>query len=248
MGLTQGIYNKHKFGRLKNVVFRVPADKDDAWDAPYRWRELVSSNEINVDESEDTLINLPYNRDPELPLAKLSKSEETVPQNIKPIQIKNTSKYAKNVENKAVQKKSEEKSEFTRINLRKTLQRDDDQEITRPANQDFDYIRPSPVSNRPKSADPVAELKKMSRKNNESNEDDPPFNFQAMLRKTNYNKEINQNTEVIRTYSLKKTGKLSENEKALNGMNMEIANETIGTNIKTELAPGIFLEGIEVDL
>lgn len=119
---------------------------------------------------------------------------------------------------------------------------------TSPANKDFEYIKAKPVTTvKPKYAiDPIAELKNMPRKESTASDDDPPFNFQAMLRKTNIRRDsrdsIRNALQAVRRFSVTKNGE----DMLRNGV---IEDEPIRSKfVSMELSPGVFIEGHEVEL
>lgn len=180
------------------------------------------------------MVDLPYTRDPseqiQTLLASPKKNEVTKPP-IHPRLPKLATKEDKD-------KQKEEESELEAImNQRNRLISN-----TTLANKDFEYIKPPPIAPRkgiPQDrVNPIVELK-MRGKNTENtgSEDEPPFNFQKMLRKTNYQRG-----------SLKRA---VENFKIFGG-DKEHVNYNGVTNgdayVKLELAPGIILQGIVTDL
>lgn len=114
---------------------------------------------------------------------------------------------------------------------------------TSPANKDFEFIKPPSVSARMQadSANPVAELEKIGRSESVRSEDDPPFNFQKMLRKTNYQRN-----------SLRRSGVEKVPESGYASVRKDFKSiDNRQTDIKKfsgELAPGLFIEGIIADV
>lgn len=115
---------------------------------------------------------------------------------------------------------------------------------TSPANKDFEYIKAKPAVNvKPRyPIDPIAELKNMPRKESTASDDDPPFNFQAMLRKTNIRRDsrdsIRNALQAVRRFSLTN-----------NNNNGLLEEEHINANfVSMEISPGVFIEGQEVEL
>lgn len=94
------------------------------------------------------------------------------------------------------------------------------------------------------AVDPIAELRNKARRDS-SNEDDPPFNFQGMLRKTNFRRDSLQNAiQAVRRFSV--TNDENKNHVMTNGSNYE---ETIHSKpIHVEIIPGLIMEGVEVDV
>lgn len=241
--------------------------------------------------TEEQLTTLPYTRDPSSPTVELITNEvefEPEAKNTVQIVVENfVTKEEKNEKNIAAAAE-ENDSRKTSISIK-----DDDSElfedsednedrinsISKPANEDFNYIK-SPIRSKPKKADPIAELKQMSQKN--LSDDEPPFNFKGMLRKTNYQKEnIKPQVEEENTkmFSLRKTN-FQKNTATNNSEEKTIQNNKVGkvindkqikdnkkinTNnqingcyisgelekgkyVKLEIAPGILIEGFEIDL
>lgn len=127
---------------------------------------------------------------------------------------------------------------------------------TKPANKDFDYIK-SPVIKKSKKIDPLVELKELVRRNSLENE--APFNFQGMLRKTNFKKEVKEDENKIIHHSLKKINRINTDKQIsncenqhniINNMNKFNSenNEFVEKNVKIVLASGITLEGVEVEI
>lgn len=121
---------------------------------------------------------------------------------------------------------------------------------TSPANKDFDYIKARHVNVKPKYVvDPVAELRNLPRKSNTDTDDEPPYNFQAILRKTNIRRDstdsLRNALQAVRRFSISKSSD-STNELMRNGLCEEEPVES--KLISMELAPGVFVEGHEVEL
>lgn len=124
------------------------------------------------------------------------------------------------------------------------------------ANQDFEFIKSSPISRLKKTpGNPIAELESKGKKNvDKVNEDDPPFNFQGMLRKTNYKRDSMKSKEEIITEApytnvLKKTTKSDDIfENAKDEENEKEKEKYDENTVRCEVAPGIFLEGTEAEL
>lgn len=121
-----------------------------------------------------------------------------------------------------------------------------------PANKDFEYIKARPVINvKPKyPVDPIAELKNMARKESTASDDNPPFNFQAMLRKTNIRRDsrdsIRNALQAVRRFSLSNNDNNPIKETTRNCLSPE---EHIHSKfVSLEISPGVFIEGQEVEL
>ncbi|XP_064213013.1 neither inactivation nor afterpotential protein C isoform X2 [Tribolium castaneum] len=220
---------------MSNFVlnYELLDEKNDSWDLPYRWRNLISSK---FDQAVQTKIPIAS------PFARDSIQEE---ENVNRKNTKNKTVDDNFLHNKEMLKKTmkEEKETKTfskneeKINFNSKL-----------ANEDFDYIK-SPLTKKLKRIDPVTELKQIGQKT--ASENEPPFNFQGMLRKTNFKKEvkIEDNNVKVLPYSLRKTGingvegKTYESAEARNNRNINNIQYTCDRKkIKIHLAPGVVLE------
>ncbi|GJQ69847.1 putative myosin [Trypoxylus dichotomus] len=107
-------------------------------------------------------------------------------------------------------------------------------------------------------ADPIAELKHLARRLSAS-DDEPPFNFQGMLRKTNFQRESLKRT--VDTIKSRRSSKDNQHEtpeiktspiEAKGNQHVQedpkISSFDDKKVISTEIAPGVFLEGIVIDL
>ncbi|XP_074025631.1 STKc_myosinIII_N_like and MYSc_Myo21 domain-containing protein ninaC isoform X2 [Leptinotarsa decemlineata] len=251
------------------------ADKEESWDTPYRWRD--SKSLTKEDDSEDEvdskgLSNINYSRDPEEEMASLTSpvdSEEgtketkdlfnvAVKGNISTVPVTSDQKNKNVMKKDSFKGKSKfqsEKSPFPNVNLRKTdtYKKKANQENftinSAPANKDFDYIKATPVSIKPKhSVDPIAELRSIARRESNTSEDDPPFNFQGMLRKTNFKRESLKNTmQAVRRFSLTQDQEKGDKAKALTNGNLK-EEPIISKPVSVEILPGLIMEGVEVEL
>lgn len=207
------------------------------------------------------LITVPYTRDPTSPLRKLPSLE--------PEKMRSRSSSQSNIQGERIFKNSEtiidtpqksigrikpptspviitpKESQTTPRNMN---------EGAKLANQDFEFIRspanPSTTKFKRGPGNPIAELESIGRKSEKYNEDDPPFNFQGMLRKTNFKRESlkrlddnNTNAEIpyfnVLKNKVNKNMDMYENEKGTRG---QFSKK--GT-VRFEVAPGVFLEGKE---
>lgn len=126
--------------------------------------------------------------------------------------------------------------------------------------KDFEYIKqPSVLQRRMtlEEVNPVAELHRLGRRESgKLDEDEPPFNFQKMLRKTNFKRDslrratdygvkneeqynFNNETVGVEVYN----GKI----KMTNGIEAK-DNSSAEKKFSGEILPGVFLEGLEVSL
>ncbi|XP_060518492.1 neither inactivation nor afterpotential protein C [Cylas formicarius] len=233
-------------------------EKGEPWDSPYRWRQNAAniSKEFMRGQTIEDVVNVPYKRDPEEPLP-------TMPSPCKQVEDVKEAKQTKDIkeeENKATKAmaKSTNVESFTSIQLKKTT-RPPKNEIenftsnSAPANKDFEYFKASALTSKPKNADPIAELRNRA-KSNTTSDDEPPFNFQGMLRKTNFNRDsvkkesprrdsIKNAFEAVRKFSLTK----SKEETLVNG-EVDKAVIVSSRSVSMELIPGLMVHGIEVDL
>lgn len=210
--------------------------EDESWDAPYRWRDSVSlqitssmdnSNDSN-DKYKNQIIEIPYVRSVSEPMVSLSEDSPDVEQEIDLSGLANLNQ-ANNSNHEII--------------------------ISTSANNDFEYIKPKikkPVQTEYKN--PIAELKTIGKIKSPETEDDPPFNFQGMLRKTNYQRQsIKREQDIKPLYSLKK----HETQEDLKNKNPYTINNNGNKNIVenqnnslplTEITPGIFMQGFMVEL
>ncbi|CAH1176110.1 unnamed protein product [Phaedon cochleariae] len=240
------------------------SEREEPWDTPYIWRKSKSTTK--EDESEDeqdlreTLTNITYNRDPNDEMTILpspveseddtKETKQTVNQALKLSRSPSVMKHSpkrKFTEECSVKIDKPFSGNLRKVDDRKNKMEQDLLKNSAPANKDFDYIKPSPVVVKPKySVDPVAELRSIARRDQSSSEDDPPFNFQAMLRKTNFQREsVKKTVQNIRRFSLKKS-QYEEDSKMMNG---DVEDEPILTKpVCLELFPGLIMEGLEIEL
>lgn len=163
----------------------------------------------------------------------------------------------KKTDNRSFDKEIKTKAEctsFQSIQLRKTEPPQSNFETfnrnSSPANKDFEYIKAKPVTVKPKYAvDPVSELKSLPRKESSASDDEPPFNFQAILRKTNLRRDsrdsLRNALQAARRFSLTNR-RNSIDEIVSNGVTGDEAIES--RVVSMELSPGVFIKGHEVEL
>lgn len=227
-------------------IYSARVKKQESWDTPFKWR---SSSFQEPDEEPlptrsvpNQLAEIPYVRDPDkdipnLPLSPIKEQSYDCPPQI------NNKSPPKPRSNKFNDIEPDNELEEVMNYRNRQVSEGSNNGNTSPANKDFEFIKPPSVSSRKPSdhANPVAELEKIGRSESVRSEDDPPFNFQKMLRKTNYQRN-----------SLKRSGveKVSENGYAGYRKDVDGFNNT-QTNIKKfsgELAPGLYIEGIIADV
>lgn len=236
----------------------------ESWDSPYRWRELRSqTKQESIDEdidSHQTLSNINFIREPDEDLEALPspagsddgkelkdsineamKMKEKRIDYIKQDQFKE--KHIKFEDNqfKVNLRKVEGSSKYKNINENYTMN-------SAPANKDFDYIKAIPLKVKPKySVDPIEELRNIARRDSNASDDEPPFNFQGMLRKTNFRRESLKNSvQAIRRYSLTK----EHGKNIVNGLpnGHDDDNAINRKHCSLEIFPGLIMEGVEVEL
>lgn len=216
-----------------NCFSRSSTAVEEPWDAPFQWKtDSASKSNIKIQKSNSCsqLTDLPYTRDPKEQIQKLPVNPIETNVSDKPkvrYAVKSPSKIVAN-------KPKEEESELEAImNQRNRL-------ITNStlANKDFRYIKPSIVDQKPQDrANPIAELKMLGKKETPGSEDEPPFNFQKMLRKTNFQRDsLKKAVEIFRH------GGDDKNYTHCNG----ISNGD--GYVRIELSPGVILEGIVAEL
>ncbi|KAI4465640.1 hypothetical protein MML48_3g00022028 [Holotrichia oblita] len=253
---------------------------EEAWDSPFQWRDNVSSQIISSLLAEESLItkpyaqqvkrkesivddisvstnehviNMPFTRDPKEPIGKLSStiivSEELSPKR----------EHASPKATTSVQPITEEVKESNEPISKAASPKESPVKIKKP--EDLESKECKNLENtitkteikRKEPADPIEELKHLARRLSAS-EDDPPFNFQGMLRKTNFQREsLKRTVNNIRSRRASKD-KLSGNMSPVKVKDEEENPKDLKANyfdkpkMISEIAPGVFLEGIVVDL
>lgn len=236
---------------------RPAIEGEDAWDSPFQRRENVSSqiissllaeeslitkpyaqqvirNESVEDDSIPTtehVINMPFTRDPNEPIGKLSStiivSGELSPKrqisSPKPKRIlQPTVEEVKEINESSSKTASPKKSHLK-------IQNPEIMESKESKNLENTITKTEIKKKEP--AHPIEELKHLARRLSAS-EDDPPFNFQGMLRKTNFQREsLKRSVDNIRSRRTSKETNYFNKQKII-----------------SEIAPGVFLEGIVIDL
>lgn len=256
----------------------MPDEEQDTWDSPLQWRQSIiqemrqkdyaptrSKTPVYLKQTEQHLITVPFNRCPSSSLHKLPPIEEKPRGRTASQSILQDNKLFKRSEviigspaHKVIGKiKTPETPVIISPKKFHSPKRNIDTESAKLANQDFEFIRSPQINKLRKTpGNPIAELESKGRKNiDKTNEDEPPFNFQGMLRKTNYtrdsikkNEENNKNEETPYMNVLKKSKPIDifdqENEEVKEKWEEE-GNKDI---IRYEVAPGIFLEGKEAEV
>ncbi|XP_057665363.1 neither inactivation nor afterpotential protein C isoform X1 [Diorhabda carinulata] len=235
-------------------------NNEEPWDSPYRWRESRSqtkdeSTDDDMDTN-DTLAKINYRREPDEDLVALASPVESddgkftkdiINEDIR-TQNRQTINSNKNVDEKNI--KSGGNTQY-KVNLKKIENSykphsaPDFLKNSSPANKDFDYIKATPINIKPKySIDPLDELRNIGRRDSNASDDDPPYNFKGMLRKTNFRREsLNNVFQTVRKLSLTK-------ENLKNSLsNGHYEDEAInGKHISVEILPGLVMEGVEIEL
>lgn len=214
----------------KSVITVFPfcsdSNVEESWDFPFQWHN-TDSVEIPNNNISSALPELPYTRDPADELPKLPQTPEPPPKTNKQL--------------------------VTAKNIRNKLPSDDNTET----DKDFEFIRPPPIAlKRRKVPDdvvnPVAELKRLGRRESgQLNEDEPPFNFQKMLRKTNFQRASFKRVTVDNEKEKEQDVKEESGVAVANGEVEEMSNGTEKSSeeiFSGEILPGVFLEGIVISL
>lgn len=121
---------------------------------------------------------------------------------------------------------------------------------TKSANKDFEYIKSSPAKKGP-TVNPIAELQKLGRRASNVSEDDPPFNFQGMLRKTNFNREsLKRSVETISFITKQNSNNTEPIAKMRSSLKKIPSSNSISDDkrFSGEISPGVYMEGYVSDL
>ncbi|XP_045471088.1 neither inactivation nor afterpotential protein C isoform X2 [Harmonia axyridis] len=188
------------------TTLRLIEEYSEPWDMPLQWRcrstkEHKEAHDEKAAEANENLINLPFRRNPDETLEKLKETEETLPEIEK--QPPENLKKMKNTQNEITYKqfKSPGREVVSLTTKPAGYKSNFALDNTQPANKDFDYIK-APALNKVRGPDPITELKSIGRRDS-TNDDSPPFNFQGMLRKTNFKRDSMKTLVNIRRFSLK---------------------------------------------
>ncbi|XP_066138034.1 neither inactivation nor afterpotential protein C [Euwallacea fornicatus] len=282
IGEVKPIVMKMKF-RLNEIPFLDTAILQDpltnvrgglaneSWDTPYKWRnhDPKSSCSSGNEELNTDLMSIPYTRDPKHSLTVLS-TNSSVPKNEEKFKVKkfeitdgstddNRRGYKTGTEFRSNDNFKEKQERFGSVQLKKVDFKMESKENTynsTPANSDFHFIKSSNITSKPRNVDPIAELRTIAQRRDSASEDDPPFNFQGMLRKTNFQKDnecysssrrdsLKQVLRAVRRFSIPTPQENAENSSA----NSDVKSPTSSSNpVHMELVPGLILEGVEVEL
>lgn len=119
--------------------------------------------------------------------------------------------------------------------------------FTKPANRDFDYIKPNVLKHVPTEAiNPINELQKIGKKMNNESGGEAPFNFQGMLRKTNFARDsLKRSTDLLNSVKIRQNESIIYGRSSLKKINTSSSKEKVFSG---KIAPGIYMEGIEVDI
>ncbi|XP_076271174.1 STKc_myosinIII_N_like and MYSc_Myo21 domain-containing protein ninaC isoform X1 [Rhynchophorus ferrugineus] len=244
------------------------------WDSPYQWRlhQVNNKDQMDVLEKDSHLTSIPYVRDEGASLIELPSTSNDA----SPVQVFDNVGILETEGVAVVEQKEHDVDKFVNFEEKQDIvlspkfppkstnfiRSDQSAPVTEftnnttSANKEFDFIK-SNTAPRPKNADPIAELRSFAQRN-DNKTDDPPFNFQGMLRKTNFQRQSlkrSASTEVrrdsittalnaVRRFSLKRD---RDDERDDAGS----TEKSVPLNIKPvfmELTPGLILEGVEVDL
>ncbi|XP_044750969.1 neither inactivation nor afterpotential protein C [Coccinella septempunctata] len=226
---------------LDKTSLRLIEEYTESWDKPYHWRghSMMEHNETQdekTEEANENLINLQFSRNPEDKLEKLEDSEE---HEVKIQQVEEL-KRMKNTRNEITYKQCKSpKKENISISMKPSGYKNNYiLDNTQPANKDFDYIK-APVLSKVRGPDPIAELKSIGRRDS-ANDDSPPFNFQGMLRKTNFKRDSMKAVVNVRRFSLR----TQEQDHLAKQNEINQKHE----HISLELGPQLLLEGTLYDI
>ncbi|CAH1130298.1 unnamed protein product [Ceutorhynchus assimilis] len=237
---------------------------NERWDSPYRWRQEEAADYAMQTSDKADIISIPYGRDPEVPLAALPScsGDEKHSKNQENYLVKKNAVHSRDIQNRNNFKEKQEI--MPSVHLKKTPCLENKHRFghqqessfnSTPANKDFEFIKSSNLTSRPKNADPIAELRNIAQRRDSTSEDEPPFNFQGMLRKTNFKRESMKGNvrkdsiknsaafEAVRRFSL--TSKEDHNMRNVDEDKIMVINSR---PVYMELVPGLILEGVEVDL
>lgn len=297
----------------------VSLEQDEDWDSPFQWRETVSSQittsllpkeppkiaspytTFNNQTAQSSLhlqrlekiIHLPYTRDPDEPMRRLSSitidsdydrherryfnSErelnsykpsynEDVQRNIN-YQPSSSARFQQHGTYDERRNSSNNNNGYeSRHNITsnsRTFNESNENgyklnNCSKPANNDFEYIKSNNVSNNrhqdnsTSKVNPIAEMQSLARKSdgNQHDNDEAPFNFQGILRKTNINREsIKRSIDRRRNSSIKyEFNSLNDTKKygyCSSGSMKKYKSMDLS---KTEVAPGVYMEGRVIEL
>lgn len=248
---------------------RTAIPEEEPWDSPFQWHSSCS-NSTPAANAPSALVELPYTRDPSAELPKLPPSPQPTPKSPPPQSPPKTPP------------KSPTKDPEEDVNFRNRLLSETNCNSTL-ANKDFEFIKPPPLPAKRRvveEANPINELKMLGRRDSTGCEDDPPFNFQKMLRKTNFKRDsLKRSVEVVVTNGKVEvsngvkgehreeveevvTDGKKEAEEVIKDGNGDVIVENGNLNdgvengvngscnelFSGEIMPGVFLEGVVIDL
>ncbi|XP_060801531.1 neither inactivation nor afterpotential protein C [Amyelois transitella] len=155
-------------------TFASQYDSDhEQWDEPLKRRFTAQTDITTSSTSTQTLMTVPFCRDPTQPVPKLP-PEEPKPPSSRPVV------YKKKVQPHSYYQPPE------------PWHARDDTDIlegsSAPRLRKTNYSRSLYGIDAPDMQNPIQELQALAKSTNDMNEDDPPFNFQAMLKKTPRNR------------------------------------------------------------
>ncbi|KAF5291882.1 hypothetical protein FQA39_LY14219 [Lamprigera yunnana] len=209
------------------------SEDEENWDSPFNSNSRESSLLSCQDYEEKRKLQLP-----KLPFNR-QQSAFTALANYEEVEKVEKGK----IESKSREKRSLEVEHYNNIK----------NSTTAPANNDFEYIKAPVLKKTGKSKDtynnPITELESKGVRKTTANEDEPPFNFQAMLRKTNYRQEFDDTIgeNGMKKKPLTEKGNVTDISKR-NKMDEKSKVSFDEVRLFTELAPGIVLEGIVIDV
>ncbi|GBP33660.1 Neither inactivation nor afterpotential protein C [Eumeta japonica] len=187
-------------GVNSNDTFSSQYDSDqEQWDEPLKRRFSPTQNQTSTSKTTtgtQTLIDVPYCRDPTQPLQKLPSTEDIEPQCVRNESLKGN--------RPTVYKKKPSQTTYYQAPTPWTANDENGiLENSAPKLRKTQYSKSLYGVNLPDMQEPIKELQALAKSTNNLNDDDPPFNFQAMLRKTPRNRA-----------SMKRSSERESNEEA----------------------------------
>nr|XP_022914379.1 neither inactivation nor afterpotential protein C [Onthophagus taurus] len=211
----------------------VSTETEETWDTPFKWRDNVSSqitnslnNDPNKDSVAETLIKTNADKLINLPYNR----DPTTP-----VRRLSAALLIEDVCAKRCATKNEKNTENIKI---------------KPKNPSSNIVKSNsgPIN-------PIAELKGFAKQNRSSSKDDdddgPPFNFQAMLKRTSIKRESLKRalSHISLTSSRRSSTELCDFRSNLKPVSKERSFKKGKSDITTvQLAPGVILEGVSTDL
>ncbi|XP_026756966.2 neither inactivation nor afterpotential protein C [Galleria mellonella] len=168
-------------------TFASQYDSDhEQWDEPLKRRFSSAQPEVTVTStSTQTLMTVPFCRDPTQPVPKLPADEPAKPS------VTNQASKDSHYSRPTVYKKKPSHSQAYYQPPEPWIKPRDDTDIledSAPRLRKTNYSRSLYSIDAPNMENPIKELQALAKSTSDMNDDDPPFNFQAMLKKTPRNR------------------------------------------------------------